>query len=73
MRHETFRIRRAESGDEPLLRKTRIEALSEAPEAFGSTLQFEPLAGWSFLPYLAYLNYAALICYKYWKLNETPG
>jgi benzodiazapine receptor len=36
-------------------------------------LQFEPLAAWIFLPYLAYLNYAAFICYKYWKLNENPG
>lgn len=41
MRHETFRIRRAESGDEPLLRQIRLEALSEAPEAFGSTLDRE--------------------------------
>jgi ribosomal protein S18 acetylase RimI-like enzyme len=41
MNHEIFRIRRAESGDEPLLRKIRLEALSEAPEAFGSTLDRE--------------------------------
>jgi ribosomal protein S18 acetylase RimI-like enzyme len=41
MHNETFRIRRAESGDEPLLRKIRIEALSESPEAFGSTLDRE--------------------------------
>ena len=40
---------------------------------FVCLLQFEPLAAWLFLPYLAYLNYAALICYKYWKLNENPG
>jgi len=40
---------------------------------FVCLLQFEPLAAWIFLPYLAYLNYAALICYKYWKLNESPG
>lgn len=39
---------------------------------FVCLLQFEPLAAWSFLPYLAYLNYAALICYKYWKLNANP-
>ena len=39
---------------------------------FVCLLQFEPLAAWMFLPYLAYLNYAALICYKYWKLNENP-
>src|SRR2546421_8650034 len=36
---------------------------------FVCLLQFEPLAAWVFLPYLAYLNYAAFICYKYWKLN----
>src|SRR5580765_8710624 len=41
MNQEIFRIRRAESGDEPLLRKIRLEALSEAPEAFGSTLDRE--------------------------------
>jgi ribosomal protein S18 acetylase RimI-like enzyme len=41
MDHETFRIRRAESGDEPLLREIRLEALAEAPEAFGSTLERE--------------------------------
>ena len=41
MRHQTFRIRRAESGDEALLRQIRLEALSEAPEAFGSTLDRE--------------------------------
>src|ERR1700740_3151704 len=38
---ETFRIRRAESGDESLLLKIRLEALSESPEAFGSTLDRE--------------------------------
>jgi len=41
MHHETFWIRRAESGDEPLLLKIRLEALLEAPEAFGSTLDRE--------------------------------
>jgi ribosomal protein S18 acetylase RimI-like enzyme len=41
MHHETFQIRRAESGDESLLLKIRLEALSEAPEAFGSTLDRE--------------------------------
>jgi ribosomal protein S18 acetylase RimI-like enzyme len=41
MHHETFWIRRAESGDESLLLKIRLEALSEAPEAFGSTLDRE--------------------------------
>jgi tryptophan-rich sensory protein len=40
---------------------------------FACLLQFEPLAAWIFLPYLAYLNYAAFICYKYWKLNEQPS
>jgi translocator protein len=38
---------------------------------FVCLLQFEPMAAWMFLPYLAYLNYAALVCYKYWKLNEN--
>lgn len=46
MQHETFRIRRAESGDEPLLRQIRLEALSEAPEAFGSTLDRERARTW---------------------------
>jgi len=41
MHHETFQIRRAKSGDEPLLRKIRLEALAESPEAFGSTLDRE--------------------------------
>src|SRR6476646_9243481 len=41
MHHETFRIRRAESGDESLLLKIRLEALSESPDAFGSTLDRE--------------------------------
>jgi len=40
---------------------------------FVCLLQFEPLAAWIFLPYLAYLNYAAFICYKHWRLNENPG
>lgn len=40
---------------------------------FVCLLQLEPIAAWVFLPYLVYLNYAAFICYKYWKLNETPG
>ena len=38
MNHDTFSIRRVESGDESLLLKIRLEALSEAPEAFGSTI-----------------------------------
>ena len=41
MHHESFWIRQAESGDEPLLLNIRLEALSEAPEAFGSTLDRE--------------------------------
>ena len=40
---------------------------------FVCLLQFESRAAWIFLPYLAYLNYAALICYKYWKLNVNSG
>jgi ribosomal protein S18 acetylase RimI-like enzyme len=32
-----FTVRRAVPGDEPLLRALRLEALTEAPEAFGST------------------------------------
>jgi ribosomal protein S18 acetylase RimI-like enzyme len=34
-------IRRAQSGDEPALRQLRIQALSDAPTAFGSTLDRE--------------------------------
>lgn len=34
-------VRLAGPGDEPLLRELRIQALSEAPAAFGSTLQRE--------------------------------
>ncbi|MEO8138117.1 MAG: GNAT family N-acetyltransferase [Gemmatimonadota bacterium] len=37
----SFQVRRAEAGDEPVLRALRIQALSEAPEAFGSTLARE--------------------------------
>ena len=37
---------------------------------FVCLLQFEPTAAWVFLPYVVYLNYAAFICYRYWKLNE---
>ena len=36
-----FRVRRAVMGDEGVLRALRIEALTEAPEAFGSTLERE--------------------------------
>ena len=32
-----FTVRRAVPGDEPILRTLRLEALAEAPEAFGST------------------------------------
>lgn len=41
MQQEPFQIRRAKSGDEALLREIRLEALSEVPEAFGSTLDRE--------------------------------
>jgi ribosomal protein S18 acetylase RimI-like enzyme len=41
MDHKNFWIRRAESGDESLLLKIRLEALSESPDAFGSTLDRE--------------------------------
>lgn len=41
METNTFRIRRAATGDEPILRWLRIEALTEAPDAFGSTLERE--------------------------------
>jgi ribosomal protein S18 acetylase RimI-like enzyme len=37
----TFVVRRAAPGDEAVLRAIRIEALTEAPEAFGSTLERE--------------------------------
>ena len=40
---------------------------------FVCLLQFESPAAWIFLPYLAYLNYAAFICYKFWKLNTNRG
>jgi ribosomal protein S18 acetylase RimI-like enzyme len=44
------RIRRAQSGDEAALRQLRIQALSDAPTAFGSTLERElnrSLADWA--------------------------
>jgi ribosomal protein S18 acetylase RimI-like enzyme len=41
MHNETFHIRRARLGDEPLLRQIRLAALAEAPETFGSTLERE--------------------------------
>ena len=34
-------LRRAELGDEPILRELRLEALSKAPDAFGSTYERE--------------------------------
>ena len=34
-------VRRAELGDEPILRELRLEALSQAPDAFGSTYERE--------------------------------
>ena len=33
--------------------------------------KFESIAAWFFLPYLIYLSYATLLCYKYWKLNPN--
>jgi GNAT superfamily N-acetyltransferase len=36
-----FTLRRAELGDEPILRELRLDALSEAPDAFGSTYERE--------------------------------
>ena len=36
-----FTVRQAQPGDEDTLRAVRIEALSDAPEAFGSTLERE--------------------------------
>jgi GNAT superfamily N-acetyltransferase len=34
-------LRRAELGDEPILRELRLQALSDAPDAFGSTYEKE--------------------------------
>lgn len=36
-----MRVRRAILGDEPILRELRLQALSDAPEAFGSTYERE--------------------------------
>jgi ribosomal protein S18 acetylase RimI-like enzyme len=36
-----FTLRRAELGDEPFLRELRLQALREAPDAFGSTYERE--------------------------------
>jgi GNAT superfamily N-acetyltransferase len=36
-----FTLRRAALGDEPILRELRLQALREAPEAFGSTFERE--------------------------------
>jgi GNAT superfamily N-acetyltransferase len=36
-----FTLRRAELGDEPILRELRLQALREAPDAFGSTYERE--------------------------------
>ena len=41
MPNESFQLRRAAAGDEPLLRALRIQALSDALDAFGSTLARE--------------------------------
>ena len=40
-RHSGLDVRRAVAGDEATLRGVRIEALTDAPEAFGSTLERE--------------------------------
>jgi GNAT superfamily N-acetyltransferase len=39
--HNQSRVRRAVVGDEPILRELRLQALSDAPDAFGSTYQRE--------------------------------
>jgi GNAT superfamily N-acetyltransferase len=38
---EKLNVRRAELGDEPILRELRLAALSDAPDAFGSTYERE--------------------------------
>jgi ribosomal protein S18 acetylase RimI-like enzyme len=38
---DAFRVRRAVTGDEALLRTVRLEALAESPEAFASTYERE--------------------------------
>ena len=40
-RESALRVRRAEFGDESILRELRLEALSDAPIAFGSTYEKE--------------------------------
>jgi GNAT superfamily N-acetyltransferase len=39
--HERFAVRRAATGDEPVMRELRLQAMSESPEAFGSTYERE--------------------------------
>jgi GNAT superfamily N-acetyltransferase len=39
--HNQSRVRRAVAGDEPILRELRLQALSDAPDAFGSTYERE--------------------------------
>ncbi len=41
IRLQTFGLRRATPGDEPLLREVRLKAMAEDPEAFGSTYERE--------------------------------
>ena len=41
MYRENLRVRRGALGDEPILRDLRLRALSDAPEAFGSTYERE--------------------------------
>lgn len=39
--HETFTVRRAAIGDEPILRALRLQAMLDSPDAFGSTYERE--------------------------------
>src|SRR5690349_14317118 len=41
MHSEEQRVRRARLGDEPVLRELRLQAMSDAPETFGSTYERE--------------------------------
>lgn len=41
MNREELRVRRARLGDEPVLRELRLQAMSDAPETFGSTYERE--------------------------------
>ena len=39
--HETFAVRRAAIGDEPIMRALRLQAMLDSPDAFGSTYERE--------------------------------